>query len=292
MNTIHAFSVALGIAESGFTDSELYSRRAEARRTALAFMPSLRFLIDTSIEERLLAQNGCLWLAFDLVISPQLLLEFERFGKGVHHGSDSYRFLYDELSRLKDEAENLVIRVGELTHLSKMLSQINDKDSVDAVEGLPPHNLIAWQLMHHRAGHKVSLRVENKDISVQLPLIPEFVPESGTRLIRGRISNISKQNILISDVEDLHDPDEPHRQLVTSNKDMKISRPPMPVGPERANRFLLHIAEEGRITVELQVRMIMFQQDLSPAYFEFRNIVNSNILLAHFSKLSAFMVQK
>lgn len=125
MERIHAFSIALGVADAGLTERELETRKNEARRMALAFMPSLHALFSSNVEERLVADSGNLWLAFDLVPTTQMPLALDDNRSPSSRGADITRRLRDEFSRLREEAGEFVIRTGRLTTLANSLPQLD-----------------------------------------------------------------------------------------------------------------------------------------------------------------------
>lgn len=114
---IFAFAVPLGPAHPGLINEE--KRKQEARRIIRSVMPSTTSLIGAGLDERIMSDGRLIWLAFDLVESPQLSLAFDRQkGKRTIQSSPIQRMIA-ELARLKDESETTTIRIGELEHLAQ-----------------------------------------------------------------------------------------------------------------------------------------------------------------------------
>lgn len=271
MECIHAFSIALGIADAGLTERELGSRKNEARRMALAFMPSLHTLFSSNVEERLVADSGNLWLAFDLVPTKQMPLALggTRFSGSL--GADITHRLRDEFSQLREEAGEFVIRTGRLTAFASKLPQLASEERLMAIESMPEEDRTTWEIMHRRAGRRLSVRFGNETLSAQLPLLNLYATEPGIRSISARVSAISAKSYQLISIRNAATED----TYVALPSPMKMDRPRQVDQSIRRSRFLLHVAEEAGIRVGLQVRVILWQSDLSPAYLEFRGIDES-----------------
>lgn len=268
MERINAFSIAIGSANQGLTERTLEARKNEARRTALAFMPSLRLLLP-SVEERLVADGGNLWLSFDLVSSQQMNLALEGASAA---GSlvETIRLLRGELVRLREEAGEFVVRVGRLTALANSLPQLDSEHRRAALETLSDDDRATWELMHRRPGRLVSIPFTNDTLSSQLPLFNRYVPESGTRSISAKISAIHANGYELNAVREIAAGAEGSRAMLPAS--ITMDRPRQVDESVRQARFLLHVAEEAGIRVSLRTRVILQQFDLAPAYLEFRGI--------------------
>lgn len=274
MECIHAFSIALGIADAGLTERELESRKNGARRMALAFMPSLHTLFSSNVEERLVADSGNLWLAFDLVPTKQmpLALDGSRSSGGLESGLT--RRLRDEFMRLRDEAGEFIIRTGRLTTLANRLPQLDAAERLVAIESMPEEDRTTWEIMHRRAGRRLSLRFGSETLSAQLPLLNLYATEPAIQSISARVSTICAKSYQLISIRNAAT-DGAHVALPSS---MKMDRPRQVDQSVRRSRFLLHVAEEAGIRVNLQVRVILWQSDLTPAYLEFRGVDESSSL--------------
>ena len=268
MERIHAFSVALGLADAGVTERELEARKNEARRMAFAFMPSLHSLFSSFIEERLFADSGNLWLAFDLVPSRQMHLPLCGAGVSGNVDLDIGRRLRDEFSRLREEAGEFVVRTGRLTAFANVLPQLDVEERSAAIEAMPEEDRTTWDIMHRRAGRRLSIHFGEEALATQLPLLNLYITEPTTRSISAKVSTICAKSYQLMSIRDIAT-DINHVALPSS---MKMDRPRQVVESVRRTRFLLHVAEEAGIRVTLQVRAVLWQSDLSPAYLEFRGM--------------------
>lgn len=271
MEGIHAFSIALGLADSGLTARELEARKNEARRLALAFMPSLHMLLSSTIEERLIAESGNLWLAFDLVPTKQMQLSLDGAKYSDSLGTDIVRCLRDEFSRLRQEAGEFVIRTGRLTTLANRLPQLDPDERLQAIESMPEEDRTTWEIMHRRANRHLSVRFGNEMLSAQLPLLSLCTTEPTIRSISAKVSAICSKSYQLISIRDTTSVS----SRVALPTSMKMDRPRRVDQSVRRSRFLLHVAEEAGIPVNLHVRVALWQSDLSPAYLEFRGIDES-----------------
>lgn len=283
MDKIHAFSLALGLADAGISDRELEARKNEARQMALAFMPSLRALITSSIEERLIAEGGSLWLAFDLVPTKQMCLPIDGMLPHGKLGMDITRRLRDDFSRLREEAGEFVVRTGRLTAFASRLQQLDADERAVAIESMPEEDRLTWDIMHHRAGRRLSVRFGDETLSAQLPLLNLFVPESTVRSISAKVSAICPKSFQLTSILD----STAGVSCVALPSMMKMDRPRQVVEPVRRSRFLLHVAEEAGVRVSIRVRAVLYQSDLSPAYLEFHGIDDPAPLLKALRLLGA-----
>lgn len=238
---------------------------------ALAFMPSLHTLFSSNVEERLVADSGNLWLAFDLVPTKQMPLALGGTRFSGRLGADITHRLRDEFSQLREEAGEFVIRTGRLTAFASKLPQLDSEDRLMAIESLPEEDRTTWEIMHRRAGRRLSVRFGNETLSAQLPLLNLYATEPGIRSISARVSAIGAKSYQLISIRNAATED----TYVALPSSMKMDRPRQVDQSVRRSRFLLHVAEEAGIRVALQIRVILWQSDLSPAYLEFRSIDES-----------------
>ncbi|MBL8418413.1 MAG: hypothetical protein JNN31_09275 [Dechloromonas sp.] len=274
MKPIHALSIALGPAESGLSDEMLRYRKVQARQTAFAFMPSLQRLFVSRIRERLVAEKGNLWLAFDIVPATQMSLTFD--GNPDTHLIDGVaaRQLREEYALLQDEASDFVIRAGHLISFAGALPQMDAADRSTAIESLPEDDRLAWEVMHRQPGRRISIDLGGETLSAQLPLLALYVPEAKTRKISARVSEVSNHQYKLTGIREMSG----EARTVTLPAAMALDRPRRLPEPLRRERFLLQVAEEFGIRIHLEVRVILFESDLSPAYLEFRGLENKEVL--------------
>ncbi len=274
MKPIHALSIALGPAEEGLSDEMLHYRKVQARQTAFAFMPSLQRLFVSSIKERLVAEKGNLWLAFDIVPATQMSLPLED-NSGVHFidGMAAHQ-LREEYALLHDEASDFVIRAGRLISFASALAQMDAADRSTAIESLPEDDRLAWEIMHRQPGRQISINLGGETLSAQLPLLALYVPEATTRKISARVSEIRNHQYKLTGIRD----NSASVSDSTLPSTMSMDRPRRLLDSLRRERFLLQVAEEFGIRIHLEVRVILFESDLSPAYLEFRGLEDKEVL--------------
>ncbi|WP_341744118.1 hypothetical protein [Azonexus hydrophilus] len=271
MERIEAFSIALGLADAGLSEQELDARKNDARRTARCFMPSLDALLSSSIEERLVAENGHLWLAFDLSVAKQQQLDLDGRRGGCRLDANIVRNLHEDFLRLRGEAGELAVRTGRLNILANRLPQIEAEERTTVIESLSDEERTVWEIMHRRGGRKLSVRFGNETLSAQLPLINRYLPDPTIRMISAKVSAICSTSYQLTSIRE----DVPNANLVALPACMKLERPRLVSDGIRRSRFLLQVAEEAGIRISLQVRAVLWQSDLSPAYLEFRGIDDS-----------------
>ena len=277
-------SIALGVAENGFSERELAARKCLARKTVLAFMPSLQRLLESSVEERLMLDGGGFWLAFILISPRQRPLPFHSNGISKH--KHDFVLLRQEALRLREEASGFVVRVGRLTTLANTLPQLEEEERALTIEQLESHDLNAWELMNRCPGSRLSLHFENGDLSAQLPLFDQYLAESSIRTISARVSTINPNHYKLTAVEEIHSGTVGMTGHTPLPKSILVDRPRQISDSVRRERFLMHVAEETRLRIVLHVRLVQWKNDLSPAYLEFRGVQNKQDLLAALKFLS------
>jgi len=154
MTSIEAFRIALGRAESGVSEKALNSRKIQARQTAFAYMPSLQGRFAPRIKERLVAENGNLWLAFDLVPPMQMHLALDGNPKANVLDIEAACKLREEYARLRNEAGEFVVRSGRLITHASALPQLDAAGRCELIESLADEDRITWESIHRLSGRK------------------------------------------------------------------------------------------------------------------------------------------
>lgn len=281
---IHALSIPLGPAKPGLTDAQIKKRKEEARRAVRATMPSSRHLMHCYLQERIVSDQGLLWLAFDLVETPQMQLLTAGHGRNARMLASAFNSLCMELSRLKEEAEATVIRVGELAAISSRLASLSRIDITGVVEELSEHDWELWRLIHSRKGQGVSIEFPSGRVGISMPLFPEHASEGQERRIRFRVKSVNRGKAeIIQITEEVESA--PACSAVNFPKKMRLLRPQGRGLQERKGWFLLYAAEFRNVAVDAIVRMALKLSDFSPSHLELISIRNSAELVAEIDEI-------
>lgn len=281
MTSIEAFRIALGRAESGVSEEALNSRKIQARQTAFAYMPSLQGRFAPRIKERLVAENGNLWLAFDLVPPMQMHLALDGNPKANVLDIEATCKLREEYARLLNEASEFVVRSGRLITLASALPQLDAASRIEAIESLAHEDSITWESIHRLSGRELSIKFGDEMLSAHLPQLNPYLTEPANRIIVTKVSKIREKSYKLTSIRDIST-DVNQVKLPAS---MSMERPRRLPQPMRQTRFLLHVAEEFGVRLALEVRVILNQSDLTPAYLEFRGVNDRTSLQKHLQYL-------
>jgi hypothetical protein len=180
--------------------------------------------------------------------------------------------LREEYARLRYEAGEFVVRCGQLLTLASVLPHLDAAGRCEAMESLSHEDRITWESIHSLSGCELSIKFGDETLSAQLPTLNLFLPEPTNRIISAKVSGIRTGNqgkyyeltsiLAIST-------DAGQVALPTS---MKLDRPANPSKSLRQSMFLLHVAEEFGVRLELEVRVNLHQSNLTPALLEFRGV--------------------
>ena len=182
---------------------------------------------------------------------------------------------------MRAEAGDFVVRTGRLIALATRLPQLGADDRFAAVDSLSEEDRVAWEIMHRRPGRRLSVRFGHETLSTQLPVLNLYTAEPVVRSISARVSAIAAKSYQLISIRDIAS----NCDCVDLPSSMRMDRPRQVADSVRRSRFLLHVAEEVGVRANLQVRVILWQSDLSPAYLEFRGIEDGATLLRALSLL-------
>jgi hypothetical protein len=285
MPSIEAFRIALGRAESGVSEETLNSRKTKARQTAFAYMPSLQGRFAPHIKERLVAESGTLWLAFDLAPTMQMRLALDGNPKASLLDIETSCQLREEYAQLRNEAGEFVVRCGRLLTLASVLPHLDAAGRCEAMESLSHEDRTTWESIHRLSGCELSIKFGDETLSAQLPTLNLFLPEPTNRIISAKVSGIrtGKQGKYY-ELTSIRDISTDVNQVVLPAS-MSMDRPRRLPQPMRQTRFLLHVAEEFGIRLELEVRVNLYQSNLTPALLEFRGVNDRTSLQKHLQYL-------
>ena len=284
---IHAFSIALCPATPGLSETALSRRRSDVLEMVIALIPSAASLIGTCLEERIVAEDGQLWIAFDLVISPQLSLELHASHcKTRRVGISAMAQMYLNLDRMKNEGRYAAIRVGELTRLAARLPMMEIQDVLDTIGTFGAYDLASWKLSHVRGGRRVSLRFNDGTVNVQLPLLSPFLVDRSVRTFRCALERVSNEGAVATNIEIIGGRDEPSGWPVQLPEKLKLRAPLFSCEDQRNEWFLLYVSKFASIPLEMEGRLLFNPSDGRPIQIELLQLINRDILLDALTGLS------
>jgi hypothetical protein len=279
-NSINAFKVPLGPAgEPGLTNEQLKERHREVLKLVHAAMPSSRLLTGTLLKERIISENGLFYQAFDLVESRQMPLFDSADSRTGRRIATSISALYAELARLRDEASNAVIRIGELTLFAAELQSQPTDESRAMLDELSPEDLKLWRLTHSRKGKHLSIEFDDGNVILPLPRLQEHIAETSVRKIRFRVKQIQQKSAILSEIKDALVSDAASTVAADKYpKALKLLRPSDSLLDSHDGWFLLYLAEYKGLPVEATVRMALKAVNLKPSHMELVDISNARKL--------------
>ena len=168
-----------------------------------------------------------------------------------------------------------LLSMGRLTALATRLPHIDADQRLAAINSLSEEDRTTWEIMHHRSGHRLSVRFGHETLSIPLPTLNRYTIEPYIRSISARVSAIDAKSYQLISIRDI----KRSCDCVDLPTSMKMDRPRNVDNSVRRSRFLLHVAEEANVRVTLLVRVVLWQSNLSPAYLEFRGIEEDAVLL-------------
>lgn len=268
---IFAFAVPLGPAHPGLIHEE--KRKQEARHIVRTMMPSTASLIGVGLEERIMSDGHLIWLAFDLVESPQLSLAWDRQrGKRTIQPAPLQR-LIAELARLQEDTETTTIRLGELEQLAQAISHVSTSEAQSLLTTLSDEDRRLWQLAHSKRGSRISLTFENREFGSTLPLFPVHVSDTKHRRIRFQVTSPSRKAATITGVRLLDDDTENAGNDTDSVAALtRLLRSPGVLDGD--GWFGLYAAEYCNRHCDATVRVARRAEDYSPSHFELVQIDN------------------
>ena len=276
---LEAFCLPLGPEQPGLSDTQMHRRKEEVYRIIRATMPSSAALLRNGVlQERLAGGDGFLWLAFDLVESPQIILPFGEATKPRYKEKSILGSLYAELSRLKDEAEFNVIRVGALAGVASRLVAMSDQERVGALDALSEQDRELWRLFFMRKRRSISISFPTGIVDVNMPLFPLHIAEERSRKIRFKVKAVNRRRAELIAVEELTRESDNPSKGVPFPKRIELLRPLGYDSGQCKGWFLLYSAEFRDVVVEAEVRMALLLSELSPSHLELIQIGNKDQL--------------
>ena len=271
---IFAFSVPLGPAHPGLINEE--KRKQEARQIVRSLMPSTASLVGAGLEERIMSDGQLIWLAFDLVESPQLSLAFDRQRKNRAMQSSPIQRMIVELAKLKEDTETTAIRIGELENLAQAITHFSTHDAKSLLNTLSDDDRNLWQLAHTKPGSRISLKFQDRDIGFSLPMFPIHVSDTKQRRIRFKVTSPSRKAANIANVRMLDGDTENGGTDIESMAALtRLLRSPV---AHDDGWFGLYAAEYCNEYCDATVRVARWAEDLRPSHFELIQINNAMAL--------------
>ncbi|MCL4733213.1 hypothetical protein KJZ71_05445 [Patescibacteria group bacterium] len=236
------------------------------------------------LQERIVSDHGLLWLAFDLVETPQMQLLTVGSEKNSRIVASAFNALCMELARLRGEAEETVIRVGELAAISSKLTLFTGIDPSGVLESLSECDWDLWHLIYSRKGKTVSIEFPTGRVGISMPLFPAHASEGLERRIRFRVKSVTRDKAEICQITEESE-SAPACSVVNFPKKMRLLRPLGKGLRERKGWFLLYSAEFRNVAVDAIVRMALKLSDFSPSHLELISIRNSAELVAEIDEI-------
>jgi len=264
-NGILLFSVVMGPAGTTFTNDQLEARKKAIRQEAMALMPAIRYLMYSTIEERVYTEEELFILGFFLVESCQKSFIFE---SGRSRAS-MLAHMVREAETLRQSAEYSQIRIGELANLASQLTTTPEDGGASL--DLSPDDEALWILMHSSRGKSIRFKFDDADLLYQLPNLPYYHAEQITRNIRATVGAITSSSTDLVSVTEI------------SDDDTSQCRAPLPKNLRllKANARdwpLLYAALDSHIGIEAEVRVALWAHNQSPSHLELIRIINSDDL--------------
>ena len=285
--SIHVFSLPLGPAQPGLNDRQITMRRNKALSIVRATMPSTQYLSNCILKERIVSDQGLLWLAFDLVETTQMQLLARGPQRGRKGLASALNGLYGELARLREDVEATVIRVGELAEFSSRLHILGGGELTSAIEDLSERDWELWRLIHARKGRRVSIDFPTGSVGITMPLFPTHISEKFPRKIRFRVRSPSRVK---AEIDFLGKTDEFTDTCgVECPKTIDLLRPMGKVRSERDAWFLLYVAQFRNVVLEATVRMALNLSDFSASHLELVELVKTPELIDEAAALGQFL---
>ena len=129
------------------------------------------------------------------------------------------------------------------------------------IESLADEDRITWESIHRLSGSELSIKLGDETLSAHLPQLNLYQAEPTNRIIVAQVSEIRAKSYKLTSIRDIST-DVNQVELPAS---MSMDRPRRLSQPMRQTRFLLHVAEEFGVPLDLEVRVILNQSDLTPA---------------------------
>lgn len=286
-DSIHVFSLPLGPAQPGLNDRQITVRRNKVLSIVRATMPSTQYLANCILQERIVSDQGLLWLAFDLVETPQMQLLASGPQRGRKGLASALNGLYGELARLREEAEATVIRVGELTEFASRLQTMGGVELNSAIKDLSEQDWELWHLIHARKGKRVSIAFPTGNIGITMPLFPTHIPEKFPRKIRFRVKSPARFKAKIEFLDETAESAD--TCAVKWPRTIDMLRPLGNIRAERDAWFHLYVAEFRDLILEATVRVALNLSDLSASHLELIELVRTPDLVDEANALSQLL---
>lgn len=266
-NGILLFSVVMGSVGTTFTDNQLEARKKAIRQEVITLIPAIRYLMHTTIEERVYIDNEQLILGFFLMESHQKSFIFES-GRNKANSS-MLAHIARETEALRQSAEYSQIRISELANLASQLTTTADDGSASL--DLSPDDEALWMLMHSSRGKSIRFKFNDSDLLYQLPNLPYFQAEQTIRSIRATVSSATSSSADLVSVTETSD-DDTSQCRASLPKRLRLLRANAKDWP------LLYAALDCHIDIEAEVRVALWAHNQSTAHLELVRVINADDL--------------
>lgn len=271
--SIHAFSIPLGIHGQKFSQEELEARKAAARNEIAILIPATKHLTYSNLKEYMGVENGKIFLSYELIESSQMHLDFDHEeGKKNKIPSTLVR-LGQDLSRLKKSAEMTQIRVGELLERISGFTTASNAGPTNVFDDLDGDDLDLWKYLHKNHDKTKYIRFASHDVSIQIPLLPYYQAEPGTRLVRANVKSLTHMKASLANIKQISHID-PSGSATTLPSKLDLLR----TEEDSSTWSLLYTCMEFNIPLEATLKVALHAHSMQPAYVELRSIENHEVL--------------
>lgn len=276
--SIELFRIVMAGRNAEFTEEEMAARRARVRSEIMALIPATRNLISSTLVDYLVVdEQSRFCLKFCLVSSRQGQL-FQHTEKTVaRHPASDYGSMLAEFEAIRRSAEQSQIKIGELISTFSILTSGDTTEEIQAPGYLSTDDAELRKLMLSKRGKSIVLSFPDQDLYYQFPLLPHYLAESGSRIVRAIVKSLSKSRASLAVSEELSE------VSCTSR-----------TGPIPPGSYILHRTSLGFIdchwnllavavltggSIEAEVKVARHAQSGMPAYLEFRSLRNADKLI-------------
>lgn len=271
--SIHAFSIPLGIHVQKFSQEELEARKAAVRNEIAILIPATKHLTYSILKEYMSVENDKAFLSFELIESPQMHLDFDH-GEGKKNKTPSPLVrLGQDLSRLKESAEITQIRVGELLERISGFTTASNAAPTNVFDDLDGDDLDLWKYLHKNHDKTKNIRFDSHDVAIQIPLLPYYQSESGTRLVRANVKSLTRTKASLTNIKQIS-----HIDSSESATTLPLKLDLLRTEEDSSTWGLLYACMEFNIPLEATFKIALHTHSMQPAYMELRSIENHDAL--------------
>ncbi len=278
--SIFIYSTILRSPGSEFTQEEAIARQIAIRDQFTAVVPAIKHLRFSILKEQLVIKNNQLVLKYYLVESPQLLLDLHPKDLRSKVKASGLMRLHEDYNMLKHSAKSNQSRMNEIVRESMTpLFEFGYEADLNAGK-MSADDAAFRKVVHSEKGKTIHMTFADETIPFQIPLLPSFLPEPGTRNIHATIRNISAKSAVLATIREIDSGE------VSKSAPLPLNRIVLHRIKERSWLWpLLYAAVEHNIVVEAEVKVALCADTLKAGYLELYQIINADRLRASFNDM-------